>query len=215
MSERYVPAAGRAWLTPFYDAVTAAAMRQTKWRPLLVERAVGSTAAPRILDLGCGTGAMALEIGRLHPHARLVGIDGDPEMLRRASAKARAAGIALELYEARAEQLPLADRSVDSVVSTLVLHHLSAASKRAALSEVRRVLVPGGSLLVADPGRAQDPVMRMAFLAIQVLDGFSNTRENARGRLPGVIAETGFSAVTVLGRYRTGAGTLELIEARR
>jgi hypothetical protein len=75
--------------------------------------------------------------------------------------------------------------------------------------------VPGGRLLLADPGRAQDPLMRLAFLAVQVLDGFRNARENASGRLPGVIAEAGFSAVTVVGRYRTGARTLELIEARQ
>jgi ubiquinone/menaquinone biosynthesis C-methylase UbiE len=59
-SDRYVPAAGRRVFTPLYDAVNAVAMRQGQWRPRLVERALGTGAAPRILDLGCGTGEMAL-----------------------------------------------------------------------------------------------------------------------------------------------------------
>jgi SAM-dependent methyltransferase len=79
--------------------------------------------------------------------------------------------------------------------------------RRAALAEVRRVLRPGGRLLVCDVGRASDPVMRVAFFAVQVLDGFANTREHARGELPGIVSQAGFSAVTVFSRYRTGGGT--------
>jgi ubiquinone/menaquinone biosynthesis C-methylase UbiE len=86
VSDRYVPAAGRAVLTPLYDAVNAVAMRQGRWRPRLVERALSAGAAPRILDLGCGTGEMALaEVWRvLRPGGWLlvcdVGRAGDPVM---------------------------------------------------------------------------------------------------------------------------------------
>jgi ubiquinone/menaquinone biosynthesis C-methylase UbiE len=215
VTNRYVPAAGRTWFTPFYDAVNAVAMRQGRWRPLLVERAVSVGAATRILDLGCGTGAMALAIGREVPDVKLIGVDGDPEVLKKARAKARAAGISLELHEALADRLPLPDGYVDCVLSTLLFHHLAPAVKRDALAEVRRVLVPGGRLLICDVGRAQDPVMRAAFFAVQLLDGFSTTRENASGKLPKIVSQAGFSAVEVFGRYRTGGGTLELIEARQ
>jgi hypothetical protein len=50
---------------------------------------------------------------------------------------------------------------------------------------------------------------------VQLLDGFPNTRAHARGELPEIISHAGFSAVTVFGRYRTGGGTLDLIEAQR
>ena len=51
--------------------------------------------------------------------------------------------------------------------------------------------------------------------AVQLLDGFPNTRAHARGKLPEMISQAGFSAVNVFGRYRTGGGTLDLIEAQR
>jgi ubiquinone/menaquinone biosynthesis C-methylase UbiE len=215
VSDRYVPAAGRAGFTPLYDAVNAVAMRQGRWRPRLVERAVRSGAPQRILDLGCGTGEMALAIGRACGEVKLIGVDGDPEVLNLAGVKARAQGIELELHEALADHIPLADGDIDCVVSTLLFHHLGPAAKRTALAEARRVLRPGGRLLVCDVGRASDPLMRAAFFAVQLLDGFANTRENVRGELPEIISQAGFAPVTVLGRYRTGAGTLDLIEALR
>jgi ubiquinone/menaquinone biosynthesis C-methylase UbiE len=215
VSDRYVPAAGRAVLTPLYDAVNAVAMRQGRWRPRLVERALSAGAAPRILDLGCGTGEMALAIARASQAVTLIGVDGDADVLERAAAKAQAAGVKFELHEALANHVPLPDANVDCVVSTLMFHHLGPAAKRAALAEALRVLRPGGRLLVCDVGRAGDPVMRAAFFAVQLLDGFANTREHARGELPEIVSQAGFSAVTVFARYRTGGGTLDLIEALR
>lgn len=169
----------------------------------------------RILDLGCGTGAMALAIARARPSVRLIGVDGDAEVLARARAKALAEGTELELYEALADRLPLEDATVECVVSTLLFHHLSPSTKRAALAEAWRVLVPGGRLLICDVGRASDLLMRAMFFAVQLLDGFANTREHAHGELPKIVSQAGFSDVTVFGRFRTGGGTLELIEARR
>jgi ubiquinone/menaquinone biosynthesis C-methylase UbiE len=169
----------------------------------------------RIVDLGCGTGAMALALARAYPSATLIGVDGDPDVLERARAKACAEGIELELHETLADRLPVPDASVQCVVSTLMFHHLVPSVKRDVLAEVRRVLEPSGQLLICDVGRASDPAMRAAFFAVQLLDGFANTREHARGELPEIVSQAGFSAVTVFGRYRTGGGTLELIEALR
>jgi ubiquinone/menaquinone biosynthesis C-methylase UbiE len=212
VADRYVPAAGRSFLTPVYDAVNAVTMRQGAWRPVLVDRAFGSGAPRRILDLGCGTGQMALEILRRYPNVELIGVDGDPDVLRRARSRADSAGLRLGLHEARAERLPLGDASVDCVISTLLFHHLAPAGKREALAEARRVLVPGGRLLICDPGRPQDPLMHAAFFLVRLLDGFPNTRDHAAGRFPDIVREAGFSDVAVVGRYRTGGGTLEVVE---
>jgi ubiquinone/menaquinone biosynthesis C-methylase UbiE len=214
VSERYVPAAGRAAFTPLFDAVNGVTMRQGRWRPLLISR-MRAKGACRILDLGCGTGAMAIAVGRELPSARVIGIDGDLEVLRRAHDKAAAVGVELELHEALADAVPLADASVDCVVSTLVFHHLPPKVKRDALAEARRVLEPGGRLLICDVGRAQDPLMRGVFLLVQLLDGFKTTQENARGKLPQIVAKAGFKDVAVLRRFRTGGGTLDVIEGTR
>jgi ubiquinone/menaquinone biosynthesis C-methylase UbiE len=213
VSDRYVPAAGHSIFTPLYDTVNALAMRQGQWRPRLVERALSAGTSPRILDLGCGTGEMALAIARASQAVTLIGVDGDADVLERAAAKAQAAGVELELHEALADHVPLPDANVDCIVSTLMFHHLEPSVKCAALAEARRVLRPGGRLLICDIGRASDPVMRAVFFAVQLLDGFPNTRAHARGELPEIIAQAGFSDVTIFGRYRTGGGTLDLIEA--
>ncbi|PZR67673.1 MAG: hypothetical protein DLM63_05870 [Solirubrobacterales bacterium] len=107
MSERYVPAAGRPVLTPLFDAVNAVTMRQRHWRPLLVEHA-RAAGARQILDLGCGTGAMAIALAHDLPAAKVMGIDGDPAVLRRARAKAAKVGVEIELHEALADAIPLA-----------------------------------------------------------------------------------------------------------
>jgi hypothetical protein len=67
-------------------------------------------------------------------------------------------------------------------------------------------------LVIADYGRPHDPLMRAAFLYVQLLDGFQNTRQHAAGQLPALIAEAGFNVETTQ-RPRTISGTLELIAA--
>lgn len=210
-SERYIPAAGRRGLTALYDPVVALTMREQRFRGALVEAALAAGPG-EILDLGCGTGTLAVELALSAPRARLIGLDGDPGVLRRAAEKARAARVELELLEGSASAIPLADASVDCVVSSLLLHHLSPETKQLALAEVHRVLRIGGVFLLADWGEPSDPLMRAAFLAIQLLDGFENTRQHLAGELPQLIERGGFS-VTRIDRLRTMWGTLELMVA--
>ncbi len=127
---------------------------------------------------------MALALARACPSATLIGVDGDPDVLERARAKAQAEGVELELHEALADRLPIPDASVQCVLSTLMFHHLAPSVKHGALTEAWRVLEPGGRLLICDIGRPSDPVMRGAFFAVQLLDGFANTRAHVRGELP-------------------------------
>ncbi|MGW1076149.1 class I SAM-dependent methyltransferase [Streptomyces sp. NPDC002537] len=114
-------------------------------RALLRHAAAAEPSPAAVLDIGCGTGTLLRAARHRFPRAALVGIDPAPSMLRIARAHARPG----EAHAGgRAEQLPFADASFDLVLSTLSFHHW--ADRPRGLAEARRVLRPGGTLLVAD-----------------------------------------------------------------
>jgi SAM-dependent methyltransferase len=212
--EPYVPALRFAWLTRFYDPVLRAALKEERFKRLLVAQA-GIEPGRRVLDLGCGTATLTIMAKRACPGARVVGLDGDPAVLAQARAKVAAAGVDVELREGLAFAPPFAPGSFDRVLSSLVLHHLTTEQKRRTLAAVRDLLVPGGELHVADWGRAQNALMRLAFLGVQLLDGLATTADNVAGRLPGLMEEAGFAAVVETHREMTLFGTLGLYRATR
>lgn len=101
------------------------------------------------LDLGCGTGLLTLPIARRF--ARAIGLDSSTAMLARLAGHAAREGITtIDLVHADMRQLPLDTASVDLVVSCYAFHHLTDTGKAVCLAEVRRVLRPGGRLVVVD-----------------------------------------------------------------
>ena len=101
----------------------------------------------RYADLGIGDGLLTLMLAEVAGHVTAVDISG--EMLSQLLARARAKGIAnVETVEAPIEDLPLPDASHDVAVMSQALHH--AESPARALGEARRILVPGGRLIVLD-----------------------------------------------------------------
>jgi ubiquinone/menaquinone biosynthesis C-methylase UbiE len=215
VTDRYVPAAGRAAFTRFYDPVLAATTRERTFRGrLLATVAAALPDGGRVLDVGCGTGTFAIALAARRPDAQVVGIDGDPTVLALAGAKAGAQRVTWRAGVATALDGE-ADAGADAVVMSLLLHHLTRDAKVAALAEARRVLKPGGRLHVADWGRPHDPLMRAAFFVLQLIDGFATTRDHAAGALPGLIAGAGFDAAPPYARLRTVFGSLELVSPAR
>jgi ubiquinone/menaquinone biosynthesis C-methylase UbiE len=98
---------------------------------------------PRLLDLACGTGNLLLDwhAAGMAP----VGVDLSPQMTRLAAHKLRAQGLPLKLARGRAQALPFADATFDSVVSTFPAEFIR---ERATVEEVIRVLRPGGRFVV-------------------------------------------------------------------
>ena len=212
--ERYVTATGLRGLTRFYDAIIAVTMREQLFRGKLTRQVLADLpATARIADVGAGTGTFAIGLAAAAPAATVVGIDGDPEVLAIAEAKQGAA--AVEWKGGLANALPLAAGSCERVTMSLLLHHLDADGKRAALVEARRVLCPGGSLHVADWGKPQDPLMRAGLFTLALFDGFDGIRDHAAGRLPRFVEEAGFAAAHCHDRLRTLWGSLELLSATR
>jgi SAM-dependent methyltransferase len=212
-AERYVPAAGRAWLTGIYDPAMALTMRERSFRPALITAVLADPPPRVVLDVGCGTGTLTAQLAEADPIVQVRGIDGDQAVLALAAQKTSRFGERVRYSNGLARSLPVEDASVDVVIASLLLHHLSPPAKLEALSEARRVLIPTGRVVIADWGQPQDHLTRTGFIVLRLLDGFQNTADHAAGRLPSLLAQTGFSDIRVAQRWRTIWGSLELITA--
>lgn len=210
----YLPALRFKALTPYFDRFIRTPVRENALKARLIEQ-VALRPGERTLDVGAGTGTLAIRLARREPGARVVGLDADPDILAIARRKAADAGAAIELVEAMSTAMPFEDGSFDKVVSTLFFHHLDPGGKRTTLAEVARVLRPGGELHVGDWGPPADPLQAALFLPVRIFDGFAVTADNRRGALPDLFEEAGMTGVRVEGRLRTALGTLELLRARK
>lgn len=102
----------------------------------------------RALDVGCGPGALIIEVAKRVKNA--VGVDYDPEMIAHAERNAHAAGVSnIEFSVARAQRLPFEDETFDLVTATSVLYLLP--EPKVGLREMKRVLRPGGIAADMDP----------------------------------------------------------------
>ncbi len=211
---RYIPPLRFDWLTRFYDPLIRATVREKRFKALLV-RQLGVEPGYRVLDVGCGTATLTLALKRACPLAEVHGIDGDQSALAIARAKAVRAGVTIELHHAMAWDPPFEPGSFDRIVSSLMFHHLDRAAKQRTLAAMHRLLAAKGELHVADWGKPHGPIMRAAFLGVQLLDGFATTRDSVEGALPALMRDAGFSSVMETKRLRTVFGTLSLYQARR
>lgn len=145
----------------------------------------------RVLEVGCGTGEVAQRARmRVGPAGEVSGLDPSAEMIAVAQRKARRAGLALDYRVGVIEALPYADASFDVVLSSLMMHHLPDDVKSAGLAEVRRVLKPGGRLLIVDFKRPHSWLSGLAmrlFLHSHLGRGFEH--------LPTIVAAAGFADV--------------------
>ncbi len=131
-----------------FDVLSLGKLRAARRRALdLAELDSGAA----VLDVGCGTGTLALEAAeRVGKTGRVVGVDASPQQIARARSKAARRRLPVELRVGLIEGLPLPDASFDAALSTLMMHHLPDDLKTRGLSEILRVLKPGGRLVVVD-----------------------------------------------------------------
>ena len=137
-----------------WDDLARTLLPVPEYRPRLLEQIPEGSI---ILEIGIGTGGLLTELAALA--SKVIGVDHSPAMLEEARRRVTRAGTeGIELRLGEMSHLPLPDASVGCVVANMVLHH--AADPARVLAEIRRVLIPGGLLLLADLARHERETAR-------------------------------------------------------
>lgn len=212
----YTPPLGYAFLTPLYDLAIAITTREKIWRKRLVEQL-----SPRpeefIIDIGSGTGSLAIATTSASPDVEYIGIDPDKTAVDIARKKAGKAGSqsAFEVGYFENDK-PGNGRFADKIVSSLVFHQTPLDMKQEIFNEAYRRLRKGGEIHIADYGLQSHALMRFMFrITVQKLDGKVDTQPNADGILPILMNNAGFKDVKENKRIATLTGTISLYSARK
>lgn len=210
----FTPALGYASLTPLYDVAVRLLTRERAWREKLLEQ-VSPRDGEAILDIGCGTGSLAVLIKQRAPGARVVGLDPDQGVLGAAASKGSQAGVDIEWRRGFASDAAVFAGEFDKAVSTLVFHQVPLEEKSAGIKAMLAAVRPEGEIHIADYCRQPDWLMRQLFKIIQVLDGRSNTQPNLEGAVELVLARLGGSPVAPEEIVRTPTGAISLFRLRK
>lgn len=211
-SRTFLPAAGVDWLLPLYDPFVKL-IGAEKARKDLLDRA-DLTSGLRVLDIGCGTGTFTVSVKKEYPKIEVIGLDPDPKALARAKQKAKEGKAVVQFDQGFSDELPFSGNSFDRVFSSFMFHHLPPDVKVRTLSEVIRVLKPGGSFNLLDFGGPESgghgilthlfhPNHRLeansedSVLALLRDAGFSHAEKTAEGRMFFGLIEVNYFRATV------------------
>jgi ubiquinone/menaquinone biosynthesis C-methylase UbiE len=189
----YLPAMGKRWLLPLYDPLLRL-LGADKTKRRLIEQAEIESGF-RVLDIGCGTGSLAVLIKKSHPEVEVIGVDPDPAALSISERKANRAGLSIEFDRGFSDRLSYPDAWFDRVFSSFMFHHLEPSERAATLREIGRVLKSGGSLHLLDFAprdgkshrhhRSPHEDSRFEGRVVDLLSeaGFVDAKEVARGKI--------------------------------
>lgn len=210
----YLPAVRFDFLTPVFDVFAKSTTRERTFKQRLLDQA-RLEGDLDVLDLGSGSGTLAIWAKERQPDMRIRGLDGDSAIIGQAVRKAERAELEIPFDEGLSYELPYEDASFDRVLSTLFFHHLVLRDKERTIAEVARVLRPGGELHVADWGEPRSLPAKLAAMAIRKFDGDEPTRDNLAGRLPELFEAGGLVDARERERVSAPLGVVSLYSARR
>jgi len=203
----YIPALSFRVLTPFYDFIQKYIVRDIRYKSRLIAHAQ-IQAGHRVMDLGCGTGTLAIMAKRAQPQADIFGLDADPEMLKVAKAKKDQEKLEVKFDVGFTNNLPYPDEFFDRVLSSIMIHHLKTPDKEKTAHEIYRVLKPGGQLHIIDFGK---PYTWYGKLLGPFLHKFEEANDNVDGRLPEIFGAPGLK-MEIVGHFWTFFGDLAFLK---
>jgi ubiquinone/menaquinone biosynthesis C-methylase UbiE len=206
----YVPALSFKILTPFYDFIQKWIVRDVRYKSRLIEQA-DIQPGHHVLDLGCGTGTLAIMAKQAQPEAEVVGLDADPVMLKVARLKSARQASEVKFDQGMTYDLPYPDATFDRVLTSIMIHHLKTPDKERTAHETYRILKPGGQLHIIDFGK---PSTFYGKLLGPFLHKFEEANDNIDGRLPIIFQEAGLK-VQERGNFRTFFGDLTFLQGQK
>jgi len=201
IDDEYIPALSYRFLTPFYDFIQKYIVRDVRYKSLLIAQAA-IRPGQRVLDLGCGTGTLAVMAKLAQPSAEVSGLDADPDMLKVAKYKSTLQKVSVNFDIGFTNNLPYPDEYFDRVLSSIMIHHLKTPDKIKTSQEVYRVLKPGGQLHIIDFGK---PITWYGKLLGPLLHEFEEANDNIDGKLPEMFGAPGLKT-EVVGNFWTFFG---------
>ena len=193
----YLPAAGRHWLLPLYDPFIALFTRERGWRGEIL-KSLDLKPDDVLIDVGCGTGTLAVMAKEHMPKAQIIAIDPDPDALARAQKKAARKGVAVAFHRGFGNDVTklVGSARATKVVSSLAFHHMPSEMQAQTIAAIRDALVPGGALRIADfvGGHFHGP---------------------AKGRLVDDLAAAGFENARSIGQFRLTFANVALVGAEK
>lgn len=211
VADKFLPALRFHFMTPLYDLLCRLS-REHYFKQQLLKLA-DIRQEDQILDVGCGTGTLAIMLKSAYPQGEITAIDCDAAILNMAKGKADRRQLEINFIKAFSDAIPLSDGSIASCFSSLFFHHLERTQKKKTLDEIFRLLRKDGQLLIADWGKPANPLMKSLSLSVRFFDGKSVTCDNHNGLLPELIESAGFNKVELREEIGTIFGTLTLISA--
>ena len=206
-ARRYLPAASLDILLPAYDPIMKLLGFRRALLPLLHQAQL--QAGHDVLDVGCGTGTLAIMIKQTHPAVRVTALDPDPRALARARKTAARANVDIRFVQGFADAVQSPDARFDRVFSSMMFHHVPRDEKANVLTEIRRVLKPGGRLELLDFSGGMHNSLLAHALHGRTLSAAASERLLARMR------EAGFDDARQLGMRGTIAGAIAYYQAIR
>jgi ubiquinone/menaquinone biosynthesis C-methylase UbiE len=187
----FVPGMGVDWLLPVYDPFTWLLGLDRARRDLVLQADLRP--GQRVLDIGCGTGSLAVLMKQLFPEVEVVGVDPDVKALARAARKARRTGVTIHVDRGFSDALSYPDESFDRVFSSFMFHHLERDEKARTLREVRSVLKEDGRLHLLDFGGPDAA-------GVRGLHSHRRLADNDESRVLNLMMDAGFANATKTGQ---------------